>query len=227
MAIFRPGPLIGAISGDLGAINFRATRGTPTVALRSSKSRRNTPQTALVRAGLERTATRWEALTDAQRQAWTDYAAFLHETNRLGVSRRLSGRQAQSKFILLTDAYARGGVAGITPPLNGRFPTPSILSSTWSAAGTQTITFDFSGLPYSRLYLWGHQHYQYGPRAGAGALMYMGTQALNANPLNVTATLSNFGVEIYAGEQINLRTHLWAADYFPSFDTFHVVTVTA
>jgi len=195
--------------------------------MRSCKSRKKTAQTALVAAGVQRIANDWEDLTPAQRQAWSDYARFLTRTNRLGVSRNMSGRQAQTEFLLRTDPYARGGIAAIVPPTHGRSPTPSIASCAWSASGSQTITFDFTGLTYSKVQLYGQQHYQYGPRAAAGCLAYFGNLALTVNPLNWTTTLATFGITIYEGEQIRLRMHLTRADYFPSFSTFHTLTVSA
>lgn len=227
MAIFRPGPLVGSISGNLGAVNFRVTKGSPTIAMRSTKSRIRTAKTMLVAGGVERAAPEWAGLTDAQRQAWSDYARFLNRSNRLGISRSYTGRQAQTAFMLAKSPYWRGSSYVAVPPLYGRTPTPSISSCAWSESGSQTITFDFLGAIYSSLYLFGQHHYQYGPRAAAGCLDYFGNVPLTANPLDVTTTLSNFGIEIYEGEQIRLRTYLIAHDHFPSFNSFHVLTVTA
>jgi len=227
MAIFRPGPLVGSISGNLGAVNFRSTKGAPTIAMRTTKSRIRTPKTMLVATGLERTANEWAGLTDAQRQAWSDYARFLNRTNRLGISHSYTGRQAQTAFMLAKTPYWRSSSYVAVPPLYGRTPAPSISSCNWSESGSQTITFDFLGSIYARLYLFGQQHYQYGPRAAAGCLDYFGNVALASNPLDVTTTLSNFGIEIYEGEQIRLRTYLIDQDHFPSFNSFHTLTVTA
>ena len=227
MAIFRPGPLVGNISGNLGAVNFRATRGTPVVAMRSSKPRPRTAATDRVRAAIARAAAQWAALTDAQRLAWTVYAKAINRTNRLGISRTFTGRQAHAYYLWRRDPYLIGGVVALVPPPNQRLKTPAIASTAWSASGAAHITFSAVGIAGANGYLSLQRYTQYGPRAARGSLVNAGRNPINTLTVNWAAQLGGYGVVITAGEHIRLRFYLFRFDYFPSFEIFHDVVVVA
>lgn len=93
MAIAKTGPIIGALSGNLGGANFANSRFGLT--LRQLKAPPPPP------TGSQRTITRtyqlarswWPALTEDQRTAWRSFASNTLLRNRLGTQRNLTGQQ--------------------------------------------------------------------------------------------------------------------------------------
>jgi hypothetical protein len=93
MALMKPGPIVQAISGTVAGTNF--VNATRSVYIRNSKPAKSaTSETQLARQGsMTRIVRAWNALTTAQRTAWTVAAKQLSWHNRLGVPIKLSGRE--------------------------------------------------------------------------------------------------------------------------------------
>jgi hypothetical protein len=100
MAIFRPGPLVGNISGNLGSINFVfSSRGTHVRRARNTTNRKTKAQ--LTRTALANQAhTEWNKISASLQTAWKYQAQTLLFKNRLGIPRRLSPFQLFLKFFL-------------------------------------------------------------------------------------------------------------------------------
>ena len=100
MAIFRPSSIVGAISGNLGSVNFGNARFGPFIRRRAYPSPdRGAPRCAN-RATYASASPAWRALTAAQRIAWRSAAVSFNHTNRLGVSSPLSGWQLYLKYYI-------------------------------------------------------------------------------------------------------------------------------
>lgn len=98
MAIFRPSPIVGAISGNLGSVNFGNSRFGPFIRRKAYQSAdRGAPRTRNT-AIYAAASPAWRALTAAQRIAWRSAAVNSGHLNRLAVSSPLSGWQLFLKY---------------------------------------------------------------------------------------------------------------------------------
>lgn len=97
MAIYTPGPVVGAISGNLGGVSFVNGKGSKVIRHARRAGRQANAQTALASSLTARFARAWSGLTDLHRASWNTYAANRTHSNRLGVDRPLSGYQEWMK----------------------------------------------------------------------------------------------------------------------------------
>lgn len=93
MAIFKAGPAIGAISGNVGGTNFANTRNGPVVRKARSSSSNKAITQGNAQVNLRTQIARWNALSTASRTQWNNYAKSHPISNRIGVQRQLSGYQ--------------------------------------------------------------------------------------------------------------------------------------
>lgn len=98
MAIFKPGPIIGGISGNLSASNFVNAKGTPVIRRRTTRTNRATQAQLAQRATLASFASFWHALDDEQRLTWNVGARERSFTNTLGLPYTLNGFQLFVKY---------------------------------------------------------------------------------------------------------------------------------
>ncbi len=102
MAIFRPGALIGGISGALGGVTFSNSRGSRVVRHRPAVKGGNAPRHGQAQAAFRYAQSAWATLTDQQRTSWRTYAPQAPVTNRLGEQHALSGFQTFVRFNIRT-----------------------------------------------------------------------------------------------------------------------------
>ncbi len=93
MAIFTPGPLIGAISGNLGGMNIANTRHGLVARKLPSRTDKKTEAQLRHRARWSKLTRTWNELTPAIRKEWRSGAKLMTYTNRLGITRPMSGFQ--------------------------------------------------------------------------------------------------------------------------------------
>jgi hypothetical protein len=95
----KPGPLVQAISGTAGNVNFRAVAGRTVVAAR--KARQQSPNAAqqLGPNFLAQCRALWNAGTDPERLAWISYARSTPSKNRFGQTQYLSGLQSFTHYM--------------------------------------------------------------------------------------------------------------------------------
>lgn len=93
MALYRVGPLIGAISGNVAGVNF--ANSAKRAIVRPAKRRTADQATAILasRARLQYIVGQWTLLTAIQKAAWSTLAATLRWPDRLGQARQPSGRE--------------------------------------------------------------------------------------------------------------------------------------
>lgn len=141
MAIFRSGPLIGAISGNLGGLCFVQTKAGPVIRKRNVRTKQTSNRQTLIRTAFSTNRARWRAITDNQRTAWRQSAASILLPNRLGVRRNLSGYQLYMKiatFANLTPGFPPRG-APDDPPLFHTAPLWTLSNFAITPAGVATI----------------------------------------------------------------------------------------
>lgn len=131
MAKVSLGPVVGQASGAIGGAVFSHNRYGPYIRRRATPTNPNTNHQQAVRARLAQSSTAWQALTAAQRAAWTAWAQVNPVVGSLGLAQILTGHTA---FVQIG---ARMGKAGFDPlddppvlpapePLNTLSLTPDI-----------------------------------------------------------------------------------------------------
>lgn len=128
MAIFRPGHVVGAISGNLGTMNFANGPYGPYVRKRMVRTDKRSVRQLASRVQMQTIRHEWSGLSKEQRTTWRAAARQFPQVNRLGIRRNLSGFQffvrvnipnLLDKWELLT-----------TPPL--MTPSPPVYNLEWA-----------------------------------------------------------------------------------------------
>jgi len=147
MAIYRPGPIIGAISGKLGGAVLVHAPGSPI--LRPAPPPRKSRSTYQLQqiARQNDAAHTWDELAADTQARWNTFAASRPTTNRLGIKRARSGR---ALFIHMWCLACFNG--------NGFTPTGALLSemeplTSVTAAFTQGGPYNITVLPFPTIYL--------------------------------------------------------------------------
>lgn len=107
MAIFSTGVGIGAISGNVGGANFVNARGSKIIRKTRRPSPNNTAAQQKQQIKMAIFVRKWRELEEDERTAWATYAANRPASNRIGVSRQLSGYQSFLKYFMFANT---GGV---------------------------------------------------------------------------------------------------------------------
>lgn len=132
MAIFTPGPLVAAISGNVAGINFVAGRPTRYVRPALGRVNKRTSPQLQRRARFLQVIRTWTEIGQAQRLEWITAAKQITSPNRLGIPRTISGFQFFVKVNLQrVDSYA---ITTSPPQTLTRGPAPTHVTITASAA---------------------------------------------------------------------------------------------
>lgn len=154
-------PILSALSGSIGGATAAKNRGGTYFRSRVVPLNPQTTAQFEVRGNMAAAASAWSGLTDAQRTAWTDYAASLDGTNAVGDTKRLSGinafTAANSLRLLagqaqLTAAPTSNGRATLTPPTgnptivlgDGEATIDITLTDSWAATQNGVLFFYYS-----------------------------------------------------------------------------------
>jgi hypothetical protein len=169
MAIVRPSPIIGAISGNLGGTNFAQTRAGLVARKRSQVIHRTSSILLASQNNFLRVQNLWITTTEERRQAWRAAASLISFPNRLGINHNLSGYQLFMKQMLGVGFF---GSPALDPPTSiTRLPSipalvltpfgPASLIATWAeitaAQATRFIwqaTRTFSSNPRTTFHRW-------------------------------------------------------------------------
>lgn len=143
MAIFRPGGVAGSVSGALGGQVYVNSRSGPVIRRRGVRSGGPSIAAVAARGMPGRVAAAWQALTDAQRDAWRTAAAGLRFPNRLGVMRAITGYQLYASYVM--DVYLGSAPASLTPPAASSIYQPAGVTAYFIEGGPYAVTS--RGLP--------------------------------------------------------------------------------
>lgn len=91
---FTPGIAVGAMSGSVGGITASRNRFGAYFRVRAKPVISTSTYAQEAKGILAAATTRWQTLTDAQRNAWETYADTHPVTNSLGIPQALTGHQA-------------------------------------------------------------------------------------------------------------------------------------
>lgn len=147
MAIMRPGPLAGQLSGRVGGIVFSRNRGGDYVRNGPSPINPSTFYQVEARNALGLASTLWDTIGDPGRASWVSWAQANPVRNRLGESIRLQGNAA---MVSLNARLALLGIAlASAPPIVGP-PSPLLTcTGTFSIATPANFKIAFTGTPLS------------------------------------------------------------------------------
>lgn len=98
MAIFKTGPIIGAISGNLGGANFVASSKSNVIRQARRITNDRSRLTLLRRGIFQARARRWANFLPTTRTSWITAAKNFTYTDRLGTERNYTGFQLWMKF---------------------------------------------------------------------------------------------------------------------------------
>ena len=115
MAIFAPGALTAAISGNIGAVNFSHGPHGPYLRRRATRCASNTPAQLAHRALMPAARAAWADLDPMERKGWLQAAARVNHTNRLGLSSPIAGYQLFLRYFV--QARHLGSAAPVLPPV--------------------------------------------------------------------------------------------------------------
>lgn len=158
MAIIRPSPIVGAISGSLGGQTFVNSK-TGLIARIRTHHRPN--QAANLLAQHTRFATvsrRWRTITTQDREAWKALARQSPQTNRLGVT---SPRTGYGLYLAVNlNSIRQGGLFLAKPPVDALttidldqdtvFQFPNIAQTVFTRNATTAS---------ARIQIWGSRHF--------------------------------------------------------------------
>jgi hypothetical protein len=132
MALYKTSAITDVISGNVGGQNFVAATRTPYIRTRRGHTIGTTAAQLDARSRWQHYINRWATLTDAQRSAWSLAATFIPTNNRLGLPKKLTGREYYLQYNMFlstpfgTAAVGIGSNADDPPPYAVMSPPTSI-----------------------------------------------------------------------------------------------------
>lgn len=153
MAIFKASPIIGGISGSIQGITFANPRGSPVLRKRQLSRKSLSPSQLSQRASFQASVAAWATFSDAQRAAWRAAASQITLTNRLGLSRNLSGFQYY--LWKRSGSQTRTGAGADWPSTNTAMPLGQVFDIE-SDLSVPLVKASFPAVvePFARLEVW-------------------------------------------------------------------------
>jgi hypothetical protein len=225
MARFRAGPLVAAVSGVIGGVEFAQGKTSATVKLRRRSARTPSPRQTLVIASVQSFNSFYDAATPALRQAWASFAAAYPITDRLGERRQWTGRQAALRFHqIMWDSFDRpsleGSILQYPPPLGWITKLFTSVSIQFTAGGPYIVNAvaPLQSNTYTALYAartWS------GSKGGCSTMLFIGGRRAVSGPSDWYAYFTRPSVawELIPGEHItilvrNMRLYPY---YWPNY----------
>lgn len=136
MAIFKTGPIIGAISGNLGGASFVTSSKSNIVRQPRRITHNRSSRTLIQRTLFQGRARRWATFLQTTRTSWITAAQNYTYTDRLGTERNYTGFQLWMRF----------ADDGIFDPVSGNILPPVLVQG----SPLEFLTLDFTlGGPYT------------------------------------------------------------------------------
>lgn len=140
MAIFRTGPLTGAISGKIGGVVFVTGGKSNVVRHRPAPRTSTSPFLARSRSRMYNLRRHWSTLTSAQQSAWNTAARDILTANRLGQRSPMNGFQ----YFIMSNTKSFPGWRELIPfpPTSSPFDFAINPAANFSAAGAYNAQID-------------------------------------------------------------------------------------
>lgn len=208
MAIYKPSPLAGAISGNLGGVNFSDGKSGPILRKPIQRTRKDTVLQQANRIRHQFVRSGWRTLTDQQRTEWTQAAQTYPHSNRLGVRTRMTG----FSLYLMVNMYAwsvtflPGGLRRSWADLN-RFPAfPALSLDITSGAGPYNlINDDPLAVPTPQMTLFGARTFSTAVRRSWNTFTTFTQIANDAADVDFSAAFITAFGQIEIGEQLFIK----------------------
>lgn len=151
---FTPGIAVGALSGSIGGSTASHNKGGAYFRTRAIPTNPSTTAQLTRRASLATVSIAWRNLTNAQREAWENYARQNPTTDALGQAITLSGHQQYVGLNarILLDA---GTMIDDPPVVGAPASLRTILQTTDIGLGTFTLAFTDALVAGNKVELWG------------------------------------------------------------------------
>jgi len=213
MAIMRPGPLVGQLSGRVGGIVFSRNRGGDYVRNGPSPINPQTFYQIAVRNALALASTRWNDMLATARASWSSWAQNNPQQNRIGESIRLQGNAA---FVMFNSRLAYLGVPVIdtAPVISAPAPLLTLTGTFDIGAGAFQAAYTATPLGAgTKLWVRGCRPMSLGVAFVKNRLRHFITgAAAGASPLDIeTSFYARFGTPA-VGESIVIRAAVLGAD---------------
>lgn len=140
MAVFTPGPAIGAISGSIGGTTFSHNKGGPYMRRRGIPTTTPTDAQLDTRARLIQISQAYAGLTPGEKLSWRTYAENTPIVNALGNQIRATAHQC---FVGINSLRLKLGDGILDVPVQGAAPVPllTMVLSTDIGAGDFEVAF--------------------------------------------------------------------------------------
>jgi hypothetical protein len=143
---FKPGPLVGQMSGSLGAFSASHNRYGPYMRSRVIPVNPDTEAQQLRRGYLTTASVLWKSLTEAERATWKSFASLNPITDALGASQTLSPNaacvQINARRLLCSLAALR-----VAPTVSA--PSPLTVLTFTAEIGAGDCQYEFTPSPLS------------------------------------------------------------------------------
>lgn len=205
MAIIRPGPIVGAVSGTLGGVVFVAARRGFVVRPRPNRLHRTSPFLSASKSFMHNLRRHWSTLTADQQNLWNTSAALIQTTNALGLSSPINGFQ----YFIMTNKTAFPGPKSIVDVPFSLQPTEFVLLPTvvFSVSGSYSVTAQNNNFPgFMTIQIYGWPFWRTTPSRSVARLVFLreDTQSLLVLSINVRdAWIAHFG-PLSVGQQFAL-----------------------
>jgi hypothetical protein len=214
MAIMRPGPLAGQLSGRVGGVVFSRNRGGDYVRNGPSPTNPQSDYQVAVRNALSVASSYWDDMDDAARQAWRGWAQVNPIQNRLGESIRLQGN-ASYVSLNARKAFMGHTLSAVTPARSA--PTPLLTITPTFDIGAGAFQLAFTATPLLdefKVWILGCVITNVGVEFVKNRLRHFYTSAsAQASPCNIeTAFNARFGVPT-VGQKIVLLAGVFDNTY--------------
>jgi len=140
MAKFKPGPIVGSISGSVGGATFSHNRFGPYIRRRAIPVTSVTPAALAAKSRFTQASQNWNAITPGERLSWSQWALGNPVMDSLGSAQQLDGH---SPFVMINSRLLAAGLSQIGSPPLVLAPAPlTTLTATWDiGSGAFALTF--------------------------------------------------------------------------------------
>lgn len=227
MAIFRPGALIGGISGAIGGVVFSNNRGSRVVRHRPAVKGGRAPRHGPAQAKFRAAQSAWATLDEIERAAWRTFATQVPTTNRLGEQHALSAFQVFVRFNIRSQMFGLG--ISDDPITSHVHPIPETLTITSGvASGITMLLSPDVGAPLYNILIYGAMNMSLTVPQSYSNWRLIGVQLqLGDSPVSITAIWETAWTLPLLNQPIAIRADSYTRHMQPSSSIITTATTVA
>jgi len=204
MALCIPGPVVSALSGTVGGVNFANAKSGTVLRTRAVKCDRRSKSQLWYRAAFAAALKYWQEMSTAQKLVWRVLASNVTFPDRFGHQRHISGYQVFLHCNI--PHYATYIFFRSTPVLPFHSYSFTTLSAVFSAGGAYTITYTPSPTVGSAP-IYGARSFSISEPQFWSGWNLIGHLAAVPSPQDITARYKAAFGALQEGEWAAIRTH--------------------